>query len=244
MIKFLTAGNHATYVDGFDYTPYLPKGNRPGKWLPKISKLKLYNCGYHYCRVETAYNWLHAQCFEVEPRGASIEDNDICVQQFRFIRRLNWDERIARLFAADCAAHVLHLYTGPSDAPRRAIEVARAFANGRATIKDLLEANKAAEAAARSAARSAAMSEAARSAAMSAAESAWSIPESVAGSATRSAAELAAYSVAQSVAESEAISAAELAGSAERKWQMRRLKKYLLGARVRPVPLPKKRGRR
>jgi len=52
----------------------------------------------------------------------------------------NWNERIMRLFACDCAEHVLQFYEQkyPDDKrPRRAIEIARKFAKGEATQKEL-----------------------------------------------------------------------------------------------------------
>ena len=61
------------------------------------------------------------------------------------------DERAVRLYACDCAEHVLahfeSLFPG-DDRPRRAIEVARAYANGRATEDELRSALAAAWAAA------------------------------------------------------------------------------------------------
>ena len=47
-----------------------------------------------------------------------------------------WSDSTVRLFAADCAEHVLHFYEDkyPGDnRPRKAIEMARKFARGKAT---------------------------------------------------------------------------------------------------------------
>ena len=63
-------------------------------------------------------------------------------------------ERIARLFACDCAERVLPLFEKErpgDDRPRAAILVARAYANGEATIERLDAAGDAARAAARAA---------------------------------------------------------------------------------------------
>ena len=77
-------------------------------------------------------------------------------------------KRGLRLFACDCAERVLHIYErdNTSKAPRQAIKVARRFANGKATKKEL--------AAARAAARDAAWDalDAARAAAWAAADAA------------------------------------------------------------------------
>jgi hypothetical protein len=67
----------------------------------------------------------------------------------------------ARLYAADCAERVLHLYEAahPNDPrPRRAIEAARAYVRGEATAEDLAAAEAAAEAAAGTAAAISAIS--------------------------------------------------------------------------------------
>jgi hypothetical protein len=61
------------------------------------------------------------------------------------------DERQQRLFACDCAEHVLHLFEQeyPEDKrPRKAIEISRQFAQGQATLDQLKEAGKAAKRAA------------------------------------------------------------------------------------------------
>ena len=60
---------------------------------------------------------------------------------------LCWNAQTARLFAADCAEHVLHIYEAeyPGDMrPREAISVARLYAKGDATAEEL-EAARAAD---------------------------------------------------------------------------------------------------
>jgi len=68
-------------------------------------------------------------------------------------------DRLARLFACDCAEHVLPIFEqkNPGDKrPRKAIEVSRRYANGEATREELDAAGAAAEAAAGDAAEAAA----------------------------------------------------------------------------------------
>ena len=68
-------------------------------------------------------------------------------------------DRLARLFACDCAESVLNIYERDypnDDRPRNAVRVAREFAEGRATNDQLAAAQDAALAAARAAARAAA----------------------------------------------------------------------------------------
>jgi len=77
-----------------------------------------------------------------------------------------------RLFACNCAERVLYLYEGEyprDDRPRRAIQVAREYTSGRATVGEL----RSALILARSAADAAPSGSAARCAAMSAFGSLW-----------------------------------------------------------------------
>ncbi len=126
-------------------------------------------------------------------------------------------DRLAREFAADCAAHVLHLFDQvyPDDTrPRQAIEMARRYARGEATSEELVAAQAAAQAAAWSAARAAAeTARAVAQAARAAADAAWSAR--AAAQAARAAAD-AAWSAAGAAA-----------WSAERAWQTARLRELL-----------------
>ena len=122
------------------------------------------------------------------------------------LRTVDWHDREIRHFAADCAEMVLPIYEKrypDDDRPRKAIQAARDYADGK--IDD----------AARSAAWDAAWDaswDAAWDAAGSAARSAaWSAAWDAAGSAARSAAWSAARSAAWSAARSVALSAARSA---------------------------------
>ena len=70
---------------------------------------------------------LGSEINEVDAQGAST-------------KKTHWDDRIARLFACDCAEHVLgvfeHWHIGDKR-PRQAIVVARRYANGMASDEDL-----------------------------------------------------------------------------------------------------------
>jgi hypothetical protein len=135
----------------------------PGKWMPVI-KGKLIPCknGYHLCREKDLLGWLYESIYEAEYRGEMIEGKDkIVVREARLLRRMNWDERIARLFACDCAETVLPIFEKQypkDDRPRKAIGVARLYVNGMATIEETSAADSAARSAADSAASSAAWS--------------------------------------------------------------------------------------
>jgi hypothetical protein len=122
------------------------------------------------------------------------------------LRAVNGHDREIRLFACDCAESVLHVFENkyPDDnRPRNAIEVARRFANGEATIDESKAAGVAAWAAAWAAARAAG---AARDAAGNAAGAAWA--------AARAAARAAG-------------AARDAAGDSERKKQREYLLKYI-----------------
>jgi hypothetical protein len=132
----------------------------PGKWMPKITgELVPCNNGYHICRKEDLIYWLDKEIYEVEYRGEIIEDDDKCVvREARLLCKVEaWNEKTARLFAADCAEKVLPIFEKqyPEDnRPRLAIKATRDYANGKITQDEL----SAAESAARSAAESAAWS--------------------------------------------------------------------------------------
>ena len=134
----------------------LPSGKRPGKWMPKITKLVPCKSGYHILKREHVVRWLGPAIFEVEVRGDVVWTDDKGVaQQARLVRKLEtWNDKTARLFACDCADAVRHLMKDKRSTD--AIDVARRFANGLATQEELAAAAwDAAGAAARDAARDA-----------------------------------------------------------------------------------------
>ena len=164
LYKVLMAGRRSNH-DGSVWPE--PPGTRrvDGEVVPCENGLHLVEAGH-------IIDWLHlgTEIWEAEPaEGATIAhaDGKVAVSEARLVRQLPWDDRAARLFAADCAAHVLHLYEDRypgDDRPREAIEMARKVANGEADDAARSAAESAAWSAARSAAESAAWS-AARSAA-------------------------------------------------------------------------------
>ena len=152
--------------------------NRPGKWMPKINEIAACEAGYHVCNRDQLVQWLGRDIWEVEVRGEHIDADDKSVwQQARLIRRIDtWNERAARLFACDCAEHVLPLFEKrhPDDKrPRKAIEIARRFADGEATKEELAAAEAAAGTAARYAAEAAAGTAAGAAAWAAARAAAW-----------------------------------------------------------------------
>ena len=145
---------------------YLPKKLKdgtwkPGKWMPEIEgELEPCENGYHVCRPQDLVHWLGEAIFEVQYEGEIVEDDYKCVVgKARLLRKIEaWNEKTARLFAADCAEHVLHIYEKQypdDDRPRKAIQAARDYANGLIDDEELKAARAAAWEAARAAAREA-----------------------------------------------------------------------------------------
>ena len=160
LFKSLDANNHSPYAN-FDFSPYLPKNGKPGKWLPKVADLELCASGYHGCKDGDILECLRDNIYEVETRGKVLDGNDkFTAQQIRLVRkREGWNETNARLFACDCAARSLKYFEKerPDDKrPRECIETARRFAHGKATQEELAAARDAAGAAARDVAGAAA----------------------------------------------------------------------------------------
>jgi len=120
----------------------LPQDGKPGAWMPKIENIEPCVRGYHLCRVEDLVCWLNKEIYEAEGRGEFVRhvDKDV-FPEARLLRKLDaWDEKSARLFAADCAERVLHLFEKrhPNDnRPRAAIRTARDFADGKITKEQL-----------------------------------------------------------------------------------------------------------
>lgn len=137
--KVLNENGTAPYLGG---QWHLPTGNRPGKWMPHLEgELIPYAHGYHVFTANDLIPWLGPTIWEVEVKGKTIrEGSHTIVRQARLLRRLEtWNERTARLFTIDCAEHVLHIFEDAfpnQKAPRKAIEVARRYANDRATDEE------------------------------------------------------------------------------------------------------------
>jgi hypothetical protein len=115
----------------------LPADGKPGAWMPKLEEASLSPCvyGYHVLQEADLIHWLGPVIFEVEIAGRVIRDgNKSVVAQARLLRRLDaWNEKTARLFAADCAEHVAHYFDRlyPNDhRPRQARTAAREYAHG------------------------------------------------------------------------------------------------------------------
>ena len=114
-----------------------------GVWVKAKGPLSVCENGIHLCREKDLVYWLNKEIYEAECRDDERinSDDKIVVREARLINRLKtWNEKTARLFACDCAEHVLPLFETkyPDDKqPRRTIEMARKYAYGKATKKEL-----------------------------------------------------------------------------------------------------------
>lgn len=188
---------------------YLPNGDKPGNWMPKIEGELIPCCnGYHVCRIDQLIHWLGPKIYEVEVRGEQIDNGDkLVVEQARLSRGcVHWNEFTSCMFVADCAERVLHIFEDKypdNDRLRIAIQAARDYAYGlieRDTLSAAADAAKATAGVASWAAERAAE----RAAAKAAAWVAWAVT----GTATWSAACVAwamwaAADTAKAVAESQ-----------------------------------------
>jgi hypothetical protein len=124
-----------------------------GEWVEAEGPLVPFHNGIHACTLGQAVRWVTPSAFVVELDGDIIDDgHQLVARRGRLVKRVGgWDDRTARLFAADCAENVLHIFEDacPGDLrPRRAIETARSVAAGRITPEGAEQARAEADAAA------------------------------------------------------------------------------------------------
>lgn len=129
-----------------------------GEWtVPVSGELIPCKSGYHVVDSRHLLTWAGDTLHEVEVDGEIIPHggDKYVVRRLRRTRTIHtWNERNLRLFAADCAERVLHLYEDqyPGDPrPREAISAARSYANGRIIPEQLAAAGDAVWDAARTA---------------------------------------------------------------------------------------------
>ena len=123
------------FMDNGCVGPYSGAILESGSWLPELTgDLVLCKNGYHFCMIKDFAKWISTELYSVEVRGDVLSGDDkSCARSIKMTRIESWNDRTARLFAADCAEHVLHIFEDaiPGDTrPRDAIAAARSFANG------------------------------------------------------------------------------------------------------------------
>ena len=174
----------------------------PGEWMPEVEgELVFCENGYHLAREQDLPMWLGPAIYEAEVFGEVLKksgENKVVARSVRLTRRLNWNEKTARLFACWCVRQVWHLLD--DDRSRKAVEVAERFANGGATLDELAAARDAAKDAAWEADRDAAWG----SAREDAREAAWEAAKDAAWDAAWAAAWDAAWAAAGDAAQAAA----------------------------------------
>jgi len=196
----------------------LPPTTGPGASLSVTGPLVPCENGLHLCRLSDAPQWIAegAAPYLVQYRGELLAaDDKVVVREARLIRPLVWNDRVARLFAADCAERALSRIPNADPRSHAAVKAARMLARGQ--LSD----------AAGAAAWSAAGAAAGAAAWAAAGAAAWSAAAAVRAAAGSAAA--AAWAAAGAAAWSAAAAVRAAAGAAEREWQGQRLWFYLTG---------------
>lgn len=126
---------------GYSSVPWnLPRGGHPGKWMPRITELRMCGRGYHVLEPQyLSSQFLQYNLYEVEVRGHRLWGCDkICVSQARLIRRLKgWSDESVALFAIDCAIRALKRVPTHRNNPKLMIIAARDCLKGRITRCEL-----------------------------------------------------------------------------------------------------------
>ena len=131
----------------------LPKDGEPGEWLPPIEgDLIARKHGYHVVTLDQALAWRASAMYRVEIDGEIINagNKHVCRRARLLDRVEGWNAKNLRLFAADCAENVLHIFEAKfpdDDRPRTVIQAARAFARGEIGLREMQRAADAAYAA-------------------------------------------------------------------------------------------------
>ena len=126
-------------------------------WTP-AEEPEMCHSGWHLAVGERGLldEWLHATVYLAEGRDeGDCDGNKAVFRQVRLVRRMNWDDKAARLFACDCAARALATQEDLDPRSVEAVRVTRKFARGKASSDELDAAWAAAFGAARGAARDA-----------------------------------------------------------------------------------------
>jgi len=148
MTTWKFTGPDGTTHDGFRWP--LPSADGPGEWVEVGKRARKALTTADLCTPRVLHatdaahllDWLNVEMYAVEideSRGLIVGPDKIGFRRGRLVRRIEaWNERSARLFACDCAEDALQ-YADP--ASRETLEcviyVARCYADGEATSKEL-----------------------------------------------------------------------------------------------------------
>ncbi len=124
-----------------------PEGDCPGQWQTVDGALAPYENGLHLYTAEQILWGLGPVIWEAEYEGETkVEDAFVIVRQARLLRQCGeWNERVARLFASDCAERVLKIVNETCCVA--AVLAARRFALGLISDDDMAAARACAGAA-------------------------------------------------------------------------------------------------
>lgn len=112
---------------------------RIGAWVKVEGKLVPCENGIHVARGERELleHWLDAEVYEVEVRGERLDEAaKACVRECRLVRQV-LDVRSLRLFAADCAEHALTVAGVTDGRSWDVVRVARLYAEGGVSQREL-----------------------------------------------------------------------------------------------------------
>ena len=112
----------------------------PGTWTESVEgDLVACGNGYHVVTAEQLLGWISDEVWEVEAEDVQDGGDKAVCRRARLVRQV-MGPREVRLFAADCAERVLPIFEAErpeDDRPRKAIVMARRYADGEATAEEL-----------------------------------------------------------------------------------------------------------
>lgn len=208
----------------------------PGKWMPKLEgHMTLSSRGYYLLDNKNLLPFLDDVIYEAEPSSEFLKDGiGILCRSVRLLHRMEWNNKMACLFACDCAERALQIYEEyypDNKIPHYAIEIARLYIKGEATKDELHDAWETAH----NTMCFVAQHQVANGAPLAAVNSAvWTTVQNLSSSQTRAAASFAADNAADAIARytSQNKRGAKWYNDAfkkEREWQNNRLMQYLDG---------------
>ena len=99
------AQNGLSPTKSFDYSEYLPKGGKAGKWLPEIENAEIRKSGYYASKYWNMWYVEGARIYEVEVEGVEKSETfgvekQICCAKMRLLRDVT-EELLATLAPAE-----------------------------------------------------------------------------------------------------------------------------------------------
>ena len=79
--KVISKENKSCHGGDFDWTPYLPEENKPGKWTPEIKDVKECSRGYHVTQYWNMWYKEDCRIFECEIKGCTTNTNQGVIEK-------------------------------------------------------------------------------------------------------------------------------------------------------------------